>query len=107
MFMALSLFFCLKGWIPNPGSGRIFLATLATVTGPFTGAIARYDEPVIQGPVLRPMLYCAAYIVILLSSQVIPLPFRRVSMPVRYLAWLAGLVAWFGAGIISLLAAID
>ena len=106
-FMALTLLFCLKGWIPNPGAGRIAVATAATVTGPFTGPIARYDVQIIQGSLFKPCAISATYLLILFLCQVLPLPFQRGARSVRIAAWAIGLFVWFGAGIISLLIAID
>jgi len=106
-FMALTLFFCLKGWIPNPGAGRIAVATVTTVTGPFTGPIARYDVQIIQGSLLKPFAISAIYLLFLFLSQVLPLPFQRGAKSIRIAAWAVGLFVWFGAGIVSLLVAID
>jgi hypothetical protein len=107
VFMALTLFFCLMGWKPNPGAGRIAAATLATLAGPFTGAIARPDEPFCWTTARSLLPTSAGFLLMAALCQVLPLPFRRGALAFRVVAWIIGLVVWFGASIISLLNAID
>src|SRR3954451_24953103 len=77
----------------SPGDVRdrpVALTTLATITGPFTGAIARHGQPcclqcslwlaAIRGPVLA----------LGLVAQVVPLPFGRGRQAVPLVLWALG-----------------
>jgi hypothetical protein len=105
--MAVELAVCLFVWTPNPGFIRTVIGTIATLAGPFTGAIARYDEPVLQGQFWRPIGIWAAFVLVVLLCQVAPLPFRRGARAFRITTWTLGLFVWFFVGWASLIAATD
>jgi len=107
IFMAACLFLCLMMWKPNPGVGRIAIATLAAVSGPFTGAIARPDDRASWIAAWDLLPVCASSLVVGILFQVLPLPFRRGASVFRIGMWIIGLVVWFGAVILSLLNALD
>jgi len=81
----------------------VILTTLATISGPFVGAIARHSQPcclhfslglaAIAGPVLAPGLI----------AQVVPLPFRRGQQTVRLVLWTLGWFVWLFSGLVSFL----
>jgi hypothetical protein len=82
----------------SPGD-RSYNWNVATVVftflGPFAGAITRHFE---WGP-LRASLglfpFCAAFLLMAIVSQSIPLPFRRGDHEVRIGVWMLGLLGWF------------
>ena len=79
------------------------LTTLATITGPFVGAIARDGQSccldfslwlaAVTGPVLA----------VGLVAQVVPLPFRRGQRAVRLVLWTLGWFVWLFSGQVSFL----
>ena len=81
----------------------VALTTLATITGPFIGAIARNGQSccldfslwlaAITGPVLA----------LGLIAQVVPLPFRRGQRAVRLVLWTLGWLVWLFSGQVSFL----
>jgi hypothetical protein len=81
----------------------VILTTLATISGPFVGAIARDNQPcclhfslglaAITGPVLA----------LGLIAQVVPLPFRRGQQTVRLVLWALGWLVWLFSGLVSFL----
>lgn len=88
----------------SPGDVRqrpVILTTLATITGPFVGPIARGGQScclafamvlaAISGPVLA----------VGLLAQVVPLPFRRGRPAVRLALWTLGWFAWLFSGSVS------
>jgi len=64
--------------------------------GPFTGAIARHFQSCCWrfSPGLFP--YCAALLLGGFGFQFVPIPRRSVEGPIRLVAWMAGLLGWFG-----------
>jgi len=88
----------------SPGDVRqrpVVTTTLATITGPFVGPIARDGQScclefalvlaAITGPVLA----------VGLIAQVIPLPFRRGQRFVRLFLWTLGWFGWLASGHVS------
>lgn len=74
-------------------------ATIGTVTGPLTGAIARGLQDGCLRFSLSLLPYCAAFLVGGLVLQGIP----KIPMPIRLAAWCIGLLGWFGGAVLSLL----
>jgi hypothetical protein len=88
----------------SPGDVRdrpIILTTLATITGPFTGAIARNG----QGCCLEFSTFLAAIfgpvLAVGLLAQVTPLPFRRGQQAVRLVLWTLAWLVWLFGGLVS------
>ena len=108
-FMAFVLFICLMNW---RAIGHDFFlvvrATLATVTGPFDGVIARPSDSGAAWMAVRFCLpACASLLVLAALSQIIPLSLRRGASAFRMATWTIGLFAWFAGAIPSLINAID
>jgi hypothetical protein len=87
----------------SPGDVRerpILLTTLATITGPFTGAIARNGQPCCLGFSLRLALFYG----LALARHPRPAPARaaRGREAMRLAAWTAGWLVWLLAGPASL-----
>ncbi|MGE3821960.1 MAG: hypothetical protein AB7I30_21310 [Isosphaeraceae bacterium] len=100
-FTALT-FLAVRSGSPSDVSQRpVALTTLATITGPFVGAIARDGQSCcgqfsltltgVFGPVLA----------LGLIAQVVPLPFRRGERTVRIGLWTLGWLVWFLSGQVS------
>ena len=88
----------------SPGDVRdrpVVLTTLATITGPFTGAIARNG----QGCCLESSAFlasiCGPVLAVGLLAQVVPLPFNRGQQAMRLVLWSIGWVAWLSGGLVS------
>ena len=106
-FMAFVLFVCLMN-LRATGYDYLLLirATLATVTGPFDGVIARPGPGAAWMAVWWCLPTCACFLVLALLCQLIPLPFRRGAFAFRIGTWTIGLFIWLAGGIPSLLNAI-
>jgi hypothetical protein len=94
----------------SPGDVRerpVLLTTLATITGPFTGAIARHGQSCCLGFSLRLALFCGPALALGILAQLVPVPFARGREAMRLAAWTAGWLAWLLAGPASLLHALS
>ena len=107
-FRALVLFCCLMNWRAIGHDLPLVLrATLATVTGPFDGTIARPGDGAAWVAALWCLPACASLLVLAALCQVVPLPFRRGAFAFRIGTWAIGLFVWFAGAVPSLLNAID
>ena len=108
-FMALVLFCCLMNWRAiGHDLPLVVRATLATVSGPFDGVIARPSDTGAAWMAVRWCLpACASFLVLAALCQVVPLPFRRGAFAFRIGTWSIGLVVWFAGAVPSLMNAID
>jgi hypothetical protein len=79
-----------------------FTATLFTISGPFTGAIARPSQSTCLEFAFKLFPYCAGFLLAGILCQVIPLPFRWGERFFRISMWVLGLTGWFGGGVLSL-----
>jgi hypothetical protein len=94
----------------SPGDVRerpVLLTTLATITGPFTGAIARNGQSCCAAFSLRLALFCGPALALGILAQFVPVPFARGREVVRLAAWTAGWLVWLLAGPASLLHALS
>jgi hypothetical protein len=94
----------------SPGDVRerpVLLTTLATITGPFTGAIARNGQSCCLGFSLRLARFCGPALALGVLAQLVPVPFARGREAVRLAAWTAGWLVWLLAGSASLLHALS
>ena len=88
----------------SPGDVRqrpLLLTTLATVTGPFVGAIARNGQSCCLEFALWLAGVCGPVLLLGLIAQVVPLPFRRGRDAVRLTLWTLGWFAWLLSGHVS------
>jgi hypothetical protein len=107
-FMALVLFCCLMNWRAIGHDIPLVLrATLATVTGPFDGAIARPGDGAAWMAARWCLPACTSFLGLAALSQVVPLPFRRGAFAFRIGTWSIGLFVWFAGAVPSLLNAIN
>lgn len=88
----------------SPGDLRerpVLLTTLATITGPFVGPIARHGQSCCLGFALSLATVAGPILAVGLLAQVVPLPFRRGRQAFRLTFWTIGWSAWFLSGIVS------
>jgi hypothetical protein len=85
----------------NEGLANIILTTLATVTGPMVGAVARGCQSCCLKFSLSLLPWSGAFLAVGILSQIVPLPFQRLANAVRLVVWCLGLLGWFGGGVIS------
>ena len=79
----------------------VVLTTLATISGPFVGAIARHGQSCCLHFSLKLAAICGPILALGLIAQVIPLPFRRGQQTVRLLLWTLGWLTWLFGGMVS------
>ncbi len=92
-FMALVLLCCLMNWRAMSHDLPLVLrATLATVTGPFDGTIARPGVGAAWIAARWWLPACASFFGLAALCQVVPLPFRRGAFAFRIGTWTIG---WF------------
>ena len=78
----------------------VILTTLATITGPFVGPIARNGQACCLHASLVITAVLGPVLAIGLIAQVVPLPFRRGQQAFRLTHWTAGWFAWlFGCAV--------
>lgn len=76
-------------------------ATLGTVSGPFTGAIARRFQSCCWKFSLSIFPYCAAVLAVGVMSQLVPMPAPSIEKPLRLTLWSLGLLGWFAGAVVS------
>ena len=107
-FMTLVLFCCLMNWKAIGHDLPLVLrATLATVTGPFDGTIARPGVGAAKMAARWCLPVCASFLVVAVLCQVVPLPLRRGAIAFRIGTWTIGLLVWLAGSVISLLNAVN
>ena len=107
-FMALVLLFCLMNWRAIGHNLPLVLrATLATVTGPFDGTIARPGDGAAWMAAWFCLPACASFPLLAVLGQLVPWPFRRGAFAFRIGTWTIGWFVWFAGAVPSLLNAID
>src|SRR6478735_5093224 len=93
----------------SPGDVRdrpVALTTLATITGPFTGAIARHGQSCCLQFSLRLAAICGPVLTLGLIAQAVPLPFGRGQHAVRLVFWTLGWFVWLFSGHVSFMHAL-
>lgn len=75
--------------------------TAATVLGPMTGAVSRDFQGCCLKFSLHLLPYCLGALLVGLAVQLVVPPRGWLTGTVRVIAWIVGLVAWFGGGIVS------
>jgi hypothetical protein len=107
-FMAFILFICLMNWRAIGHNLPLVLrATLATVTGPFDGPIARPGDGAAWVAAWFCLPACGSFLLLAVVCQVVPLPFCRGAFAFRVGTWAVGLFVWLLGAVPSLLNAID
>ncbi len=93
-----------------PGDSRdrpAFLVALATITGPFIGAIARHvGNPCCLSFSFSVAAVCGPFLALGLIAQVVPIPFRRGQQALRLVLWTLGWFVWLAGGPVSFLHAL-
>ncbi|HEX8200519.1 MAG TPA: hypothetical protein VF590_08525 [Isosphaeraceae bacterium] len=102
-FTALSYLAVSSGSHSDVRDRPVALTTLATITGPFVGAIARNGQTCCLGFSLRLAVACGPVLALGLISQLVPLPFRRGQRAVRLGLWTLGWLVWLSGGPVSFL----
>ena len=74
------------------------LTTLATITGPFVGPIARHGQSCCLKFALVLAAICGPVLALGLIAQVVPLPFRRGQQALRLVLWTLGWFVWLFSG---------
>jgi hypothetical protein len=93
----------------SPSDARerpVVLTTLATITGPFVGAIARNGQSCCLEFSLTLAAVCGPVLALGLIAQVLPLPFGRGQRTVRMGLWTIGWLVWLASGQVSFLHAL-
>lgn len=88
----------------SPGDVRqrpVALTTLATITGPFVGPIARNGQSCCLQFSLWLAAVCGPVLALGLIAQVVPLPFRHGQQAVRLSLWTIGWLVWLASGHVS------
>ena len=81
--------------------GQVALTTAATVLGPMTGAISRDFQGCCLDFSLRLLPVCLGGLAVAIAFQFVRLGTSVWMQLVRLFVWSAGLVVWFGGGIVS------
>ena len=84
----------------------VTLTTLATITGPFIGAIARNGQSCCLQFSLSLAAICGPVLALGLIAQVVPLPFRRGQQALRLVLWTLGWFVWLFGGHVSFMHAL-
>lgn len=76
-------------------------AALGSITGPFTGAIARHFQSCCWQFSMSILPYSAALLAIGVLAQIVALPCKCCERAMRLTAWCLGLLGWFAGVVIS------
>jgi hypothetical protein len=79
----------------------VLLTTLATITGPFVGPIARHGQSCCLDVAVSLAAIAGPILALGLFAQAVPLPFRRGRHALRLTFWTIGWSAWFFSGLVS------
>src|SRR5690349_2831639 len=71
-------------------------STLGTISGPFSGAIARQLQSCCLQFSLPLLPCCAGFLVGGIAFQFIPHPWPSIERPLRFTIWSLGLLGWLG-----------
>lgn len=100
-FAGLTLLVLQAGSASDRRENWIAAAVVGSVTGPFTGAIARHLQPCCVQFAWAVFPYSFAALSAGALCQVIPLPLKRFAQATRLSLWCVGLLGWFGGAVIS------
>ena len=79
----------------------VAFTTMATITGPFIGAIARDGQSCCLGFSLWLAAIAGPVLAVGLLAQVVPLPFLRGQRTLRLVLWTLGWLVWLFSGQVS------
>ena len=82
-------------------NARVLQATMGTITGPLTGAVARGFQGCCLGFSLSVMAYCAPVLLIGVMLQFVGSSERKWLRIVRMAFWILGWLVWFAGGLLS------
>lgn len=85
----------------HEGLTNIVITTLATVSGPMVGAVARECQSCCLRFSLSLLPWSGTFLAIGVLFQMVRLPFERFATTLRLTLWCVGLLAWFGSGLVS------
>jgi hypothetical protein len=85
----------------NEGLVNIVVTTLATVSGPMVGAVARDCQSCCLKFSLSLLPWSGAFLATGILFQFVQLPFQRFAKTLRLTMWVLGLLGWFGGGVVS------
>ena len=77
-------------------------ATVGSLSGPLTGAIARHFQSCCWQCSVTLFPYCAAFLLGGFTFQFVPIPWEAGQRTLRLVVWGIGLLGWFGGGVVSL-----
>jgi hypothetical protein len=100
-FAGFTAFVLSQQSVSDRRENRNVAAVVGSVSGPFTGAIARNLQSCCWRFSLQLFPWCAALLAVGTVLQVVPLPFVRGERLVRLGAWCVGCLGWFGGGVVS------
>lgn len=101
VFAAFTLFVLSRQSSSDWQSNWNLVATFGSLSGPFTGAVARGFQSCCWRFSLMLAPWCGAALLAGISFQFIPLPARAGWTVLRLIVWGLALLAWFGGGVIS------
>lgn len=102
VFTVLTFVITNAGVDNNPDHNtRVVQATVGTITGPLTGAIARGFQSCCLECSLQLMAWCGPVLLLGVVSQFVGASDRRLAATVRMGLWTAGWLVWFSGGIVS------
>jgi hypothetical protein len=76
-------------------------ATVGSLSGPFTGAIARHFQSCCWQFSVSLFPYCAVFLLGGFAFQLVPIPWQAAQGWLRLVVWSIGLLGWFGGGVVS------
>jgi hypothetical protein len=81
---------------------HIAAATLGSISGPFTGALARPSQADCWKFGWKLLPYCAGFVLVASFFQMLRLPRNPGAELFRFGTWVIGWLGWFGGGFLSL-----
>jgi hypothetical protein len=106
-FASLTLFVLSRQSASDWRNNWNWAATVGSVSGPFTGAIARQCQSCCWQFSVTVFPYSAAFLLGGVTFQFVPIPWRAGQRPLRLVVWSLGLLGWFGGGVVSFLHALS
>ena len=83
------------------GSTNVIGGILATITGPFVGAVARNFQRCCLECSVQIMWYCAPVLLLGIALQWVKTRNRMWEIALKMVVWVFGWLAWFGGGLVS------
>lgn len=80
-----------------------YVATLLTITGPFTAVVLKPYDPYCWHSAWMMLPFCGSFLLFAAVGQLIALPFQRGARFLRLTLWAFALFIWFAGGAVNLL----